>query len=193
MRTVVVTASVALGVALAALAGGWVLQASALPPPARGAQAAVRAMSILGRYRVVESALHVDDAAPVHAQCVRGWLRSRAGHWERGVRLRLDGRGALLDVGRRELIATGPTPQRERFADLLLGGCPTVLAATVDAIAQAGATTQRVAGGSALAVALELPRGRIVLDVSPMTDAPLGVTVRFPRVRGWSRIRLGRA
>ena len=175
MRSLVVTCFVAFAVAFGAVAAGWSLEASALPAPAPGDRAAVDGLVVLDQHRFVRSALRVDGGPAVDAGCRRGWFPRH------GTLLTLSNGARVFDpVGHDDLSA-------KAAAELLLGGCPKVLANTVARLLQNGAPAlaKRVwLGGPALAVHIS----KLTLYLTQKHDVPIGVAIRDGSVTGSSRL-----
>ena len=176
MRSLVVTGLVAFLVACGAAAAGWTVEASGLPRPAPGDRAAVDGLVVLEQYRKAESEVSIDGGPAVRGSCARGWFPQH---------------GTLLTLGdgARIFEAAHKLPAGKTQAELVLGGCPRVLAGALARLLENGepATTERVWFGRP---ALALRVGSLTLYVTPAHDVPIGVAVTSRSLTGHSRIRL---
>jgi hypothetical protein len=185
VRSLLAAALGALLIGGAVTASAWSLEAVALPPPEPGELAALHATARLEQYRYVESSVRVDGTDVVRARCLTGWFPRR------GELLRLGPRTTIADLGGHALDVDGRI-RGDPVAYLLLAGCPTVLARTVDRLLQGGTTTSSArAWFTRPAVAVRIPDRTAVLTLylTPRRDVLLGVGVAGPRVDGLSRIR----
>lgn len=195
MRSAFVTLLVAAAVAGAALGGGWVLEAAALPPPARADRIAADAAAWLLRYRVSSSTYHLGRRSGT-ALCRHGWFPTREGRLGRGSLLLLDGRTELLSLGGppRVLGPRLPGDLPVRLA-LALGGCTADLGDELAGAAQNNRLprVERAYVADRPAIALRLPRAgraRLTLYVSAASYRPVAVSASFGRHSGSARIRL---
>jgi hypothetical protein len=186
MRPTAVTLLVAAAVAGGVLVAGWSLQAAALPAPERGDEAAIRALTLLSRYRSVSSRFTIDDGAAVRGRCLEGWF-PLDGRITRGTMLRLSDGSQLFAASESHL-----TPQA--LVELELAGCPRILPPRLEQLIQSGDSTHTTrawaAGQPALAVRVRAKRATTTLDVAPKRDVPLALDVRGARISGRSRLRL---
>ena len=186
MRPTAVTLLVAAAVAGSVLVAGWSLQAAALPPPERGDEAAINALTLLSRYRSVSSRFRIDHGAAVRGRCVEGWF-PLDGRVIRGTMLRLSDGSHIFAASRSHV-----TPHA--LVELELAGCPRFLPPRLEALVQAGDSTNTrrawAAGQPALAVRVHAKRADMTLYIAPKRDVPLALDVRGARVSGQSRIRL---
>jgi hypothetical protein len=185
VRSLFVAALGALLIGGAVTASAWALEAAALPAPEPGDLAALNATARLEQYRYVESSVRANGAAGVRARCLSGWFPRR------GELLRLGPRTTIADLGGHRLDVDGRL-ETDPVAYLLLAGCPTVLARTVDRLLQAGATTSTARTWFARpAVAVRIPDRTAVLTLylTPRHDLLLGVAVDGSRIDGLSRVQ----
>jgi hypothetical protein len=175
MRSLLVTAGVALAVAGGALGAGWSVEASALPSPPTADRMAVDSLVVLQHHLFVASRLRIGGARMVRASCERGWFPRH------GTLLTLD------DGSRVFYRAVHPRVAPEQYAELELAGCPRVLSPVVAHLLQSGvdAHARRVWLGTP-AIALHI--SRITLYVTPKHFVPLGVAIREPSFSGTSRL-----
>ena len=185
MRSLLAAALGTLLIGGAVTASAWALEAAALPAPEAGDLAALNATAHLEQYRYVESSVHANGAGIVRARCLTGWFPRR------GELLRLGPRTTIADLGGHKLDVDGRIAANP-VAYLLLAGCPTVLARTVDRLLQGGATTSTARTWfTRPAVAVRIPDRTAVLTLylTPRRDVLLGVRVVGSRVDGFSRIQ----
>jgi hypothetical protein len=185
VRSRLVAALGALLIAGAVTASAWALEAAALPAPEPGDLAALNATAHLEQYRYVESSVRANGAGTVRARCLTGWFPRR------GELLRLGPGPTITDLGGHKLDVDGRL-QADPVAYLLLAGCPTVLARTVDRLLQGGATTSSARTWfTRPAVAVRIPDRSAVLTLylTPRRDTLLGVGVAGSQVDGLSRIQ----
>jgi hypothetical protein len=181
MRSLAVTGLVAAAVGTCALAAGWSVEAAVLPRPPRGDRAAADAVVDLDHRRVAASTLHVGDEPAVRGRCTRGWFPAR------GTLLTL-GNGARFFEAARTGAAADPLVR----AELVLAGCPRVLASAIARLLEDGAsvrTSRAWLGRPALAVRLGRGSTVLTLYLAPRAFLPLGVALDSPFVSGRSRIR----
>lgn len=175
MRSLLVTAGVALAVGLGALAAGWSVEASALPSPPSADRMAVDSLVVLQHHLFVSSRLRVDGGRTVRASCARGWFP------EHGTLLTLGG-GARVFYR-----ADHPHVTSAQRAELELAGCPRVLSPLMAHLLQSGvrarATRSRL-GRPAIALHISW----LTLDVTPKRFVPVGVSIREPFFSGRSHL-----
>jgi hypothetical protein len=184
VRSLLVTILGALLVGGAVTASAWALESSTLPAPEPGDLAALNATAHLEQYRYVESSLRANGASVLQARCLTGWFPRR------GELLRLGPRTTIADLGGHRLDVEGRLTA-DPVAYLLLAGCPTVLARTVDRLLQAGAKTTFARAWfarPAVSVKIDDKTAVLTLYLTPKRDALLGVRVVSPQVVGLSRI-----
>lgn len=185
VRSLLVAVVGALLIGGAVTASAWSLEAAALPAPQPGDLAVLNATAHLEQYRYVESSVRADGAGVVRARCMTGWFPRR------GELLRLGPHTTIADVGGHELEVDGRL-RADPVAYLLLAGCPTVLARTVDRLLQDGATTSSARTWfTRPAIAVRIPdrTAALTLYLTPRRDILLGVGVFGSRVDGLSRIQ----
>jgi hypothetical protein len=185
VRSLLVAALGALLIGGAVTASAWALEATGLPAPEPGDLAALLATAHLEQYRYVESSVRANGSGSVRARCLTGWFPHR------GELLRLGPRTTIADLGGHELDVDGRL-EADPVAYLLLAGCPTVLARTVDRLLQGGATTSTARTWfTRPAVAVRIPdrTAALTLYLTPRRDVLLGVGVVGPRVDGLSRVQ----
>ncbi len=184
MRSLLVAVLGALLIGGAVTASAWSLEAAALPAPEPGDLAALNATAHLEQYRYVESSVRAGGGV-VRARCMTGRFPRR------GELLRLGPRTTIADLGGHKLEVDGRL-RSDPVAYLLLAGCPTVLARTVDRLLQGGATTSSARTWfTRPAIAVRIPDRTAVLTLylTPRRDILLGVGVVGSRVDGLSRIQ----
>jgi hypothetical protein len=177
-------AAVAGVVVAVVLTAGFALQASGLPPAARGDVIAARAGQWLQRYRFAASTLTL-GARTVRGRCYHGWFGGPILHGEHGTILALSD-GAVVAALAHERLATGLRRTRLSSLDALqLAGCTEVLGATLESLAlTASVHVHRELLWHRSVLALGFGKLRVLVD--PLTDRPLGVELGPMR----SRIRL---
>jgi hypothetical protein len=181
MRSLAVTGLVAAAVGTCALAAGWSVEAAVLPRPPRCDRAAADAVVVLDHRRFTASTLHLGDGPAVRGRCGRGWFPAR------GTLLTL-GNGARVFEAARTDTAADPVAR----AELVLAGCPHVLASAIARLLEDGAsvrTSRAWLGRPALAVRLRGGSTVLTLYLAPRDFIPLGVALDSPFVSGRSRIR----
>ena len=175
MRSLLVTAGVALAVGVGALAAGWSVEASALPSPPSADRMAVDSLVVLQHRLFVASRLRIDGGRAVRASCARGWFPKQ------GTLLTLAG-GAHGFYR-----AVHPHVTTIQRAELELAACPRVLSPLVAHFLQSGVRTRATrarAGRPAIALHLSW----LTLDVTPKHFVPVGVSIREPFFTGQSRL-----
>lgn len=175
MRSLLVTAGVALAVAGCALGAGWSVEASALPSPPSADRMAVDGLVVLQHHLFVASTLRVDGRRTVRASCERGWFP------QHGTLL------TLSDGARLFYRAAHPRVTAAQHAELELAGCPRVLSPVVARLLQGGvvARAEHVWLGTP---AIALHMSRITLYVTPRHFVPIGVGIDEPSFSGKSRL-----
>ncbi|HKT44752.1 MAG TPA: hypothetical protein VJQ85_08115 [Gaiellaceae bacterium] len=175
MRSLLVTAVVALAVGGGALAAGWSVEASALPSPPSADRMAVDALVVLEHRRFVASTLRIDGGPALRATCVRGWFPKH---------------GTLLSVSDGASLffrAVRPKETSLERAELVLAGCPRVLSPAIAELLQSGVRTHETRtwfGRPATALRI----ASITLYVTPKHSVPLGVAIHRPWFSGVSRL-----
>jgi len=194
-----VTLLVATAVGATVLAAGWTVQAAALPAPERADLIAAHTASWFARYRFVESAYSIAGAPAVRAQCLQGWFAAGRRGSRPGTVLHFGRQATIIALSGRRLEVLGvPHGERPRLAmvQLLLSGCPRLLATSVAAALNTGhgARIERadVAGHPAIAFSVPLSFGSMLVYVTPRTYRPIALSLESPRFNGHSRIRLTR-
>jgi hypothetical protein len=124
VRSLLVTAGVALAVGVGALAAGWSVEASALPSPPPADRLAVDNLVVLQHHPFVASRLRTDGGRVVNASCERGWFPKH------GTLLTL-GDGARVFDG-----AVRPHVRAVQSIELELAGRPRVLSPLVASLLQ---------------------------------------------------------
>ena len=163
------------------MASGWVLQATALPPPKPAAFVAADASVWFEEYRLLVDVFHFDHRR-FEGACAREWFRPRNGHKIHASVLSFRG-GPILRLTRERRVSVVAARHRGRFPPVLLAadaGCSRMLARALATAAQTGhrLTTEPSGAANRPAVALEGVRGRngrLTVYVSPHTDRPLVV------------------
>jgi hypothetical protein len=179
-------------------AGGWALQAAALPPPTSAARVAADASSWFHEYRLVVDVFHFDHHREGGA-CLRGWFGRAHGHKARASVLSLDSGTILRTLPKRRIGLVAGHPDRRLPGSLALAaGCSRELASTLARAAQSGAhmTVSRAYAANQPAIALRVSRGndrRLTLYVAPRTDRPLVTIVALADHEATARLYLSRA
>jgi hypothetical protein len=199
VRSALVTVLVAGSMAGGVFAGGWALQAAALPAPQRGNTAGAGAVTWLLRYRLVESAFRINHGPVVHGRCLVDWFPQGNGLSSRGTLLRLDDGVSLLSVPPHGLDVDDPygaEPKGLPLVQLELAGCPRVLAPAVAQLVQSrrNVHVERAfaAGRPALSLRVTTSRTHITLYLAPKTARPIAIAVTSPRFSGRGRLSLTR-
>jgi hypothetical protein len=175
VRSLLVTAGVALAIGGGALGAGWSVEASALPAPPSADRMAVDSLVVLQHHLLVAGALRIDGGRAVRTSCTRGWFP------QHGTLL------TLSDGAHVFYRAVHPRVTRTQKAELELAGCPRVLSPLVAHFLQSGVdarATRTWLGRPALALHLAW----LTLDVTPRRFVPIGVRIREPSFSGESRL-----
>ncbi|HET8558635.1 MAG TPA: hypothetical protein VFL58_15105 [Gaiellaceae bacterium] len=180
MRGALTSFTVAVSAAAAMVAGGWAVQAAALPPPAHADRVAADASVWLHDYRLVVDVFHVDHRR-LQGACLRGWFPGPGG---------VKSRRSLLSLRSLE------TATRERRL-MALAGCSGKLAQFLAGAAQGlrHLRVERSYAANQPAVALRLERRhdeRLTLYVSPLTYRPLVAVVERDGRTATARLFLNR-
>jgi hypothetical protein len=151
---------VALAGAAAVTAGGWALQAAALPPPAHADRVAADASAWLHDYRLVVDIFHVHHRR-LKGACLRGWFPGPKGGKIRASLLSLSSRPGSVPSGLLPLV-----------------GCSGKLSRVLASAAQSGRhlRVERSYAANRPAIALKVDRSHdehLTLYVSPTTFRPL--------------------
>ena len=197
VRRALLSVATAFAGAVAVTAGGWALQAAALPAPRPAAQIAADASVWLHEYRFVVDVFHFRHRR-LSGACIRTWARQRDGRQIHASVLSLGPRSIVRVTGKGAL---SPLEGRHLFPPGLLAadaGCSGRLSGVLAAAAQNGGhlTMERSYAAGQPAVALELQPGRkkrLTVFVSPRTDRPLVVFVDLGGRDITARIYLERA
>jgi hypothetical protein len=197
VRPFLATLLAAVSVGATAFGVGWVVQAEALPQPRPAAVVAARAAEWLYRYRLAVSTFSIGAGRPVHATCVQTWFPTPGGDSDRGTVLRLDGGSTVITVLRHKLEVFGRRhgqgPSLTR-AQLVLAGCPRLLADTIAVAAQSGGGVSvslgRTMGKGALLLRVSTGKRLLIVHLAEHTGEPIGVSFPGRAVQGHSVIRL---
>jgi hypothetical protein len=178
VRGALASFTVAVSAVAAMVAGGWAVQAAALPGPARADRVAADASVWLHDYRLVVDVFHVDHHR-VEGACLRGWFPGPGG---------VKSRRSLLSLRSRE------TRDRRLMA---LAGCSGKLAQVLAGAAQnlRHLRVERSFAANQPAVALRLGTRhdeRLTLYVSPATYRPLVAVVERDGRTSTARLFLNR-
>jgi hypothetical protein len=184
-----VTSGVAISVAAAALAAGFLVQRAALSEPSSATFDALRTATWMSRYRLVSSTFSVNGGPTMHGQCLQDWF-APGGQRRRGAVLRLDDGLVVFAVQPHTLVVTGGTAVEHSIQPLVLlelGGCTRVLQRRIETLVQRrrGIT---VSGGR-LSFVLKGTRVTVSVDAAKV---PVGIAVASRRASGSSRIRFER-
>lgn len=198
MRRALLSAVVGLVGALGVMAGGWALQAGALPPPTSAARVATDASNWFHEYRLVVDVFHFDHRKESGA-CLRGWYGDVGGHRARASVLSLESGAILRTLPKRRVgvVAGHPSPLLPGSL-ALASGCSRELANILARAAQTGAhmAVSRAYAANQPAIALRVSRGvdkRLTLYVAPRTDRPLVAIVALADHEATARLYLSRA
>lgn len=197
MRRALLSVLVGLAGAAAVTAGGWALQAAALPPPTSVARVAADASAWFHEYRLDVDVFHFDHRRESGA-CLRGWFGHAHGHKARASVLSLESGTILRSLPRQRVGLVAGHPDRLLpGAVALAAGCSRELATTLARAAQTGAhmTVSRAYAANQPAIALRVSRGndkRLTLFVAPRTDRPLVAFVALADHEATARIYLSR-
>lgn len=178
MRRTLTSVAVALAGAALVTAGGWSLQAAALPPPERADRVAADASAWLHYYRLVVDVFHVRHHR-LKGACLRGWFPDAEGVKTQASLLSLGSRPTVRVAGRRGVSReAGYRARRLPVRLLALVGCSGKLAQILAAAAQSGRSlhVERSYAANQPAVALTVAGThdeRLTLYVSPTTFRPL--------------------
>jgi hypothetical protein len=197
VRRTLTSAAVALAGAAAVTAGGWTLQAAALPPPAHADRVAADASAWLHDYRLVVDVFHVDHRRLTGA-CLRGWFSSPDGTKTRMSLLSV-GSGTIfrLPEGRRVSTRTGAPGHPAPVGLMALAGCSAKLSSALAAAAQydRDLRVERSYAANRPTLALKLERRhdeRLTLYVSPKTYLPIVAIVQRDGHTATARLYLNR-
>lgn len=197
MRRTLTSAAVALAGAAAVTAGGWALQAAALPPPAHADRVAADASAWLHDYRLVVDTFHVDHRRLTGA-CLRGWFPSPEGAKTRMSLLSVGpGKIFRLPGGRRVSTQAGELVRSAPVGLMALAGCSAKLSAVLAAAAQydRDLRVERSYAANRPTLALKLDRRRderLTLYVSPKTYLPIVAIVERDGHTATARLYLNR-
>src|SRR5579859_4329501 len=196
VRRTLTSVAVALAGAAAVTAGGWSLQAAALPPPARADRVAADASAWLHDYRLVIDVFHVHHHR-FKGACLRGWFPGR-GRKTQASLLSL-GAGPIVRVSSRwnASLKTGDRKRRLPVGLLALVGCSGKLSRVLAAAAQSGGDlgVERSYAANQPAIALTATRAhdeRLTLYVSPRTHRPIVAIVERDGHAATARLYLNR-
>jgi len=177
MRSVAVSAAVAIAIGAGALVAAWTVQAATLPRAPRADIAAADALVVLEHHHIASSRLRLDAGRPLAGTCIQGWFPRR------GTLLRLSDGTRVLDMRGRRL-------SDEDVAELELAGCPRVLASLIARPLVSGARATAVRAEGLRAVRIRDRRSLLTLYLAPHGNVPVGVAIAGPHGSGRSRIFL---
>jgi hypothetical protein len=196
VRRTLTSAAVAFVGAAAVAAGGWALQATALPPPEHADRIAADASAWLHDYRLVVDVFHLDHRR-LKGVCLRGWFPGPG---------RTKSRESLLSLGAGRIFrfrSGREVAHRDRDRDgqyrglLALAGCSAKLSSVLAAAAQSGHALRIERGYAANQPAIALRVGRtrherLTLYVSPRTYRPIVAIVERGGDTATARLYLNR-
>jgi hypothetical protein len=198
MRRALLSVAVAVVGAAGVTAGGWALQAAALPAPTPAATVAADASAWLHEHRFVVDVFHRHHRR-IEGACLRGWFPGQGGPIARASLLAVGSEPTLrIPVRRHVRLTLGGRGQGPSNRILAFVGCSGELLQVFGGAAQSGGrlSTERSYAAGQPAIALELERGeegRFTLYVSPRTYRPLVAFVDLEGDAATARLYLGRA
>ena len=184
--------------AAAVVAGGWALQATALPPPEHADRVAADASAWLHDYRLVVDVFHIDHRR-LEGACLRGWFPGPGRTKSRASLLSLgSGHVFRFTSGRRVSPGSRDRDGQRPGGLMALAGCSAKLSSVLASAAQSGGHALRIERGYAAnqpAIALRVGRThheRLTLYVSPRTYLPIVAIVERGGHTATARLYLNR-
>jgi hypothetical protein len=199
VRRGIAAALTACAVAGGGAAAAWILQAAALPRPARGNVVAARAMGWLRSDRVLESTFVIGTGRPVRSRCTPTRLPVGEGRPETAVLVDLDGARHVVVVGPPYLTIRGTEAEKPRglaLARLALAGCAPVLRSLIGSLVGLRSAPPvgraRIDGRAAQTLRIWTKAGRVTVYLDETSKRPLAVALAGRRLTGRARLRLPR-
>jgi hypothetical protein len=182
VRRTLTSVAVAFVGAAAVAAGGWALQAAALPSPEHADRVAADASAWLHDYRLVVDVFHIDHRR-VKGACLRGWFPGPGRTTSLASVLSLGSGHVFRFTSGRRVSPGSRERDRQRPGGLMaLAGCSAKLSSALASAAQSGQVLRIERGYAANQPAIALRVGRthherLTLYVSPKTYLPIVAVV----------------